>query len=72
MSKVFKKCDVKGFDIVELCPNASSKPSEFLAAKLYYKMLAYKFKNEAFDEPYESTFGTTHTVKKFKPHQDEA
>jgi agmatinase len=35
-----------GFDIVELCPNSTSKPSDFLAAKLYYKMLSYKFKNQ--------------------------
>ena len=33
-----------GFDIVELCPNEQEKSSDFLAAKLYYKMLAYKFK----------------------------
>lgn len=41
-----KVIDVKtmvGFDIVELCPNAQSKPSDFLAAKLYYKLLSYKF-----------------------------
>jgi len=71
LKEVFKQKNVVGFDIVELCPNAASKPSEFLAAKLYYKMLAYKFKNEAADEPYESTFGTTHTVRKFKPHQED-
>ena len=35
---------IVGFDIVELCPNGNSKPSEFLAAKLYYKLLSYKFK----------------------------
>ena len=42
--KIFKKKNVVGFDIVELCPNENEKSSDFLAAKLYYKMLAYKFK----------------------------
>lgn len=44
LRKVFEKCNVVGFDINELCPNEFSKASDFLAAKLYYKMLAYKFK----------------------------
>ena len=38
-----------GFDIVELCPNPAEKSSDFLAAKLYYKMLSYKFKYEDYD-----------------------
>lgn len=41
---MFKKKNVVGFDIVELCPNDVDKSSDFLAAKLYYKMLSYKFK----------------------------
>lgn len=45
LKEVFEEKNVVGFDIVELCPNSNSKPSEFLAAKLYYKMLSYKFKN---------------------------
>lgn len=40
---VFNRKDVVGFDIVELCPNEYSKASDFLAAKLYYKMLSYKY-----------------------------
>lgn len=40
---IFKKKNVVGFDIVELCPNKEEKSSDFLAAKLYYKMLSYKF-----------------------------
>ena len=39
---MFKKKNVVGFDIVELCPKENEKSSDFLAAKLYYKMLAYK------------------------------
>lgn len=55
LKKVFKKKNVVGFDIVELCPDPQEKSSDFLAAKLYYKMLAYKFKysnnqNEEDDE----------------------
>ena len=41
---IFKKKNVVGFDIVELAPNENEKSSDFLAAKLYYKMLSYKFK----------------------------
>ena len=41
---IFKKKNVVGFDIVELAPNEKEKSSDFLAAKLYYKMLSYKFK----------------------------
>lgn len=40
--KVMDTESVRGFDIVELCPNASNRSSEFLAAKLYYKMLSYQ------------------------------
>ncbi|WP_034886892.1 agmatinase [Gillisia sp. Hel_I_29] len=44
LKMMFKKKNVVGFDIVELCPNEKDKSSDFLAAKLYYKMLSYKFK----------------------------
>jgi agmatinase len=40
---VFKEKNVVGFDMVELCPNKNEKSSDFLAAKLFYKMLSYKF-----------------------------
>ncbi len=46
LKEIFKKKNVVGFDIVELCPNEKDKSSDFLAAKLYYKMLSYKFKYE--------------------------
>jgi agmatinase len=46
LKQVFEEKNVVGFDIVELCPNATDKSSDFLAAKLYYKMLSYKFMNE--------------------------
>jgi len=36
--------DIVGFDVVELCPNDRNKAPDFLAAKLVYKLLGYKFK----------------------------
>ncbi len=42
--KVNKKRNIVGFDIVELLPNAADRSSDFVAAKLYYKMLSYIFK----------------------------
>ena len=50
LSRVFEEKNVVGFDLVELCPNEHSQPSNFLAAKLYYKMLAYKFSEEHVEE----------------------
>lgn len=47
---MFKKKNVVGFDIVELNPNEKEKSSDFLAAKLYYKMLSYKFKYTNYNE----------------------
>ena len=44
LRKVFKKCNVVAFDIVELMDSPAAKPTAFLAAKLYYKMLAYYHK----------------------------
>jgi len=44
LKKVFKKCNVVAFDIVELMDSAQAKPTAFLAAKLYYKILAYYHK----------------------------
>ena len=43
LRKVFEEKNVVGFDLVELCPSPNDRSSDFLAAKLYYKMLSYKF-----------------------------
>ena len=43
LKKVFESKNVVGFDIVELAPIDGLKSPQFLAAKLYYKMLSYKF-----------------------------
>jgi len=36
--------NIVGFDVVELCPNENNKAPDFLAAKLIYKLLSYKFR----------------------------
>ena len=43
LKRVFKEKNVLGFDIVELAPMEGNPAPNFLAAKLYYKMLSYKF-----------------------------
>lgn len=45
LRKIFSQKNVVGFDIVELAANENERSSDFVAAKLYYKMLAYKFFN---------------------------
>lgn len=40
---VFEEKNVVGFDVVELCPDERNKAPDFLAAKLIYKLLSYKF-----------------------------
>ena len=44
LKAVCDKKDVKGFDVVELCPNKDNKAPDFLAAKLIYTLLSYKFR----------------------------
>lgn len=43
LRKIFERKNVVGFDIVELAPIKEHHASQFLVAKLYYKMLSYKF-----------------------------
>lgn len=43
LRQVFAEKEVLGFDIVELAPIEGITAPDFLAAKLYYKMLSYKF-----------------------------
>ncbi|MBU4298668.1 arginase family protein [Patescibacteria group bacterium] len=42
LKSVFKTKNVVGFDVVELCPSQNKAP-DFLAAKLIYTLLSYKF-----------------------------
>lgn len=46
LRQVFRKNDVVGFDIVELCPNPINVAPDYVAAKLLYKMLSYKFEEK--------------------------
>ncbi|WP_372756075.1 agmatinase [Mariniflexile sp.] len=56
LKQVFAEKNVVGFDIVELCPSVKQKASDFLAAKLYYKMLSYKFMGEEVGDDYDNTY----------------
>ena len=40
---VIKSRNVVGFDLVELCPSATNKAPDFIAAKVIYQLLSYKF-----------------------------
>ncbi len=46
LRRVFTQRTVVGFDVVELCPREDPAP-DFLAARLIYKMLGYRFAGEA-------------------------
>ena len=43
LKKVFMAKNIVGFDIVEFAPIKDLKAPDFLVAKLYYKLLSYKF-----------------------------
>lgn len=43
LKKVFAQKNVVGCDVVELCPNKANVAPDYVAAKLIYKMLSYKF-----------------------------
>lgn len=40
---VIKKRNVVGFDLVELCPSPVNKAPDFVAAKIIYQLLSYRF-----------------------------
>lgn len=71
---VFEEKNVVGFDIVELCPNENDPSSDFLAAKLYYKMLSYKFAETDEADEYENILTQNknkNTNSKFNDNDDE-
>ena len=43
LKKLFREKNVVGFDLVELCPNPKQRASDFMMAKLHYKLLSYQF-----------------------------
>jgi agmatinase len=46
LKQVFRRRNVLGFDIVEFAPIKELRYPDFLVAKLYYKLLSYKFEND--------------------------
>ena len=45
LRKLIERRNLVGFDVVELCPNKNERSSDFVATKLIYKLLSYKFGN---------------------------
>jgi len=43
LKEVIWKKNVVGFDVVELCPAPSNRAPDFVAAKIIYQLLSYKF-----------------------------
>lgn len=70
LKKVFENKDVLGFDIVELAPIPGLKAPDFLVAKLYYKMLSYKFDNSK-DNDYEDANGYKEPNSKNSKFEDD-
>ena len=70
LRQIFIEKNVVGFDIVELCPNENDKSSDFLAAKLYYKMLSYKF-NKGDDDEYDDMDGFIEPTNKNSKFEDD-
>lgn len=46
LREVIRKRNVVGFDVVELCPSATNKSPDFIAAKIIYQLLSYRFVNK--------------------------
>ena len=45
---VIKSRNVVGFDVVELCPSTTNKAPDFIASKIIYQLLSYRFDGLAF------------------------
>jgi agmatinase len=43
LQDVIRRKNVVGFDVVELCPSPSNKTPDFIAAKIIYQLLSYRF-----------------------------
>jgi agmatinase len=72
LKQVFEEKNVVGFDIVELCPNKNEGSSDFLAAKLYYKMLTYKFLNDEVTDDFDNNFNDSKIgINKFAKFNDD-
>ena len=71
LRQIFEEKNVVGFDIVELCPNKDEKSSDFLAAKLYYKMLSYKFLDENIEDEYDNNYENKQKNNSTKYNEDD-
>ncbi|MBT8307729.1 MAG: agmatinase [Maribacter sp.] len=69
LKRIFEECNVVGFDIVELCPNGMDKCSDFLVAKLYYKMLSYKYRTDVEEDADE--YDQLHSFEKFESNGEQ-
>jgi agmatinase len=74
LKRVFAEKNVVGFDMAEFCPNPNQKSSDALAAKLYYKMLSYKFSSK--DDTYDTDDSNSNNnpfskLSKFKNDEEE-
>jgi agmatinase len=70
LRRIFTEKNVVGFDLVELCPTGNYKPSAFTAAKLYYKMLSYKFESEQGEFEFDNQEISHAKMKKHDTDQD--
>ncbi|HEX2975574.1 MAG TPA: agmatinase [Bacteroidales bacterium] len=43
LREVVRTRNLVGFDVVELCPNVNNKAPDFIAAKIIYQLLSYRF-----------------------------
>jgi agmatinase len=70
LQKIFNEKTVVGFDIAELCPSKTDRSCDLMAAKLYYKMLSYKFE-KAEGNDYEDADGFKEPNNKNSKFEDE-
>lgn len=56
LNKLIQDKNVVGLALVGLAPNELSVSSDFLAARLYYKILSYKFAEENIDDDYDNSY----------------
>jgi agmatinase len=50
LKAVSERSEIVGFDVVELCPNPRNKAPDFMAAKLAYTLLNYRFARRTIKE----------------------
>ncbi len=56
LNKLIQDKNVVGLSIVGLSPNELNPSSDFLAARLYYKLLSYKFAEENIGDDYDNSY----------------